>query len=402
MRIQKSNIVTIIISFSAIFVCLKMTIGGQIITQILAIKVMCRGVLLFFILYHFINGFFVNNRFIVNKPVALFTFLNLFIFLSLGYSVDKSNSFISFAEYLTSSLAGYYLGRNYSGRCDILFKSVLFMAATVLGILFYYFLSSPSDVFVSMDGSLDSSNFVGLGGSIIHVHSLAMLFLILFVCSLWSDIKYLSKLILSVFCIAIIVATLSRTGLIILTVVIAFWFLSYKKPTKINLIIVIFFIVSVFFAVNVYSEKILSLFIRGAPISDLLSGSNRIYIFSSGLDEFIKSPFLGFGFDNFSFLGNSLIVDNSYSRNSLHNQFLYFLVSTGIVGFCLFTLFLVSLINASIKKQQKHNIRNAGFFIVLLIFSLTQDTISNDSTPLQFCTFIILGSTATKIFKKNG
>ena len=402
MKIRSIDIVPIIISFSAIFVCLKLTIGGQIVTEVLALKVFCRGILLIFVIYHIINISHRKNRFHVNKPVALFTFFNLFVFTGLVYSVDKSNTFVSLIEYLTSSLAGYYLGRNYSGRCDILFRSVLYMVILVSGFLFYYFLSSPSDVFVSMNGSLETSDFFGLGGSIIHVHSLAMLLLILFVCTLWSENKYSTKLVLSIFCVVITIATLSRTGFIILPLIIAFWIVSYKKPAKINLAIIIFITISALFVVPILAEKILSIFIRGAPISDLLSGSNRLYIFKSGIDEFTKSPLLGFGFDNFSFLGNYLVVDQSYERSSLHNQYLYILVSTGVIGFVLFLLFLGSLIIASTKKNEKYNIRNFAFYIILIIFSLTQDTIFNDSTPLQFCTFIILGTTMTRHFKNYG
>lgn len=398
---SKKNIIYILVIFSATFVCFKLTPGGEVSFLVLVTKGFCRLFLAIFISINIYTLIKNNQKNKVNETFAILIFLILIIFLSIIYSVDRVNTAMAIAEFVTSAGAGIFIARNYRDKGDILLASSGAMGAITCATLLYFYFLSPGDIFVSMNGSYDSNNFVGLGGSIIHVHSLAMLFLVILGCSLWSEQNSIKRILISIISIIVILATLSRTGFIILILVLMVWLILRKRSALMNLFIFGAVTLGGALIINLYFENLISMFVRGASTADLMSGSNRTYIFVSGLKSFLDSPLLGFGFDNLSLAGDHLIVDEKYERSSLHNQFLYILVSNGLIGAVVFLMFLTSAFIKSVLISQKYRLRNFSFFIVLLIFSMTQDTLMNDSTPLQFLTFVLVGTTIKKRIEVN-
>lgn len=391
LKIEKDKIIFFILIFSATFVCLKMTPGGEPIALIIFFKALCRTCLLSYVL---INIYKLLSRKIVRKyePAQLYSILLLMILSSIIYSVDRYNSIFASIEFITSTCAAFFIGLRFKTKQDVLFEATALMSFLVSIVLVYFYITSPDDIFVSMNGSYDVSSYFGLGGNIIHVHNLAMLYLVLLVCLFWTKTKSVFNLPFIIVTTLALISTLSRTGFIILLTIVPLWIFLKRRSQAANILIYSFTICSFGALLVFYYDNILQVFMRGASAQDILSGSNRTYIFSSGILNFLQSPLVGFGFDNLSYEGDYLSVNGSYTRSSLHNQFLYILVCNGIIGLIIFVLFLISTFLKVVIFERIHRMRNISFFIVLLIFSLTQDTLMNDSTPLQFLFFVMLGS----------
>lgn len=386
--IEKALLATI--SVSAIFVCLKLTIGGESSLLVNYLKLMARAMLFSFVLLQFLS-WLGSRDYNVSETVFLWGVFNCLAVVSLVYSVDKFNSVMALLEYFSSAYAGYFIGKKFHYRCNILLVSVIYQCALVILLLASFWLVSPADVFQSMAGGNSEERLLGLGGTIIHVHSLAMLFLVCLVSVAFSDLNWSYKIALVSISLAVVFATLSRTGVVLALVILSIW-LAVHKSSWIRTVFSSYLLLAVImWILIVYSNDVFTLFARGASMEDLLSGSNRLYIYQAAFSEISNSPFLGFGFDNLSPNGDFLLVDSSYERSSLHNQFLYILVSGGIIGLISFTLFFLSFfVKAVVSPQSSH--QNMAFFIVLFVFSMTQDTLANDSTPLQYFTFLLLGT----------
>lgn len=390
-NLEKDKIIFFILIFSATFVCLKMTPGGEANSIILIIKAFCRLLLLLYVSLN-IYKLILQKKVRKNEPALLYSVLLLMILSSIIYSVDRYNSIFASIEFITSTCAALFMGLQFKHKEDVLFDATALMSLLVSVTLFYYYVTSPDDIFVSMNGSYEVSSFFGLGGNIIHVHSLAMLCLVLLNCLFWKKTKSVFTFPLILTTVLAILATLSRTGFIILLIIFPLWIFLKKRSLAKNISIYFFAVCSFGLLLFFYFDDIMQVFMRGASSQDILSGSNRTYIFSSGIRNFLQSPLLGFGFDNLSFEGDYLYINSAYTRSSLHNQFLYVLVSTGIIGMIVFIMFLISTFLKVIIYEKTHKMRNISFFIIFLTFSLTQDTLMNDSTPLQFLFFVMLGS----------
>lgn len=396
-----NNIPFFIVMLSATFVCLKMTPGGEPVSIVIFFKAIFRCILAAYVSYN-IYRLLYERKLLVTEPVALFLLLIIISTLSIVYSVDRFNSIVALLEFVTSAGAAYFLAANSDPRTNILLRASSSMSIIIGLILFCFYFISPQDIFVSMNGSHEVKSFFGLGGNIIHVHSLAMVYLALLTCLLWKSGNSLVSYVYILISTLVILATLSRTGFIILFIVGLIWLIFKKRSPFQNMVVYLIVTIFTLIALYFYSDQLIDAFMRGSSTKDVLSGSHRTFIFADGINNFYHSPLLGYGFDNLSFNGDYLIVDNAYTRSSLHNQFLYVLVSTGAIGLIIFLLFLLSIFIKSVVVVRTHRMRNASYFIVLLLFSLTQDTIMNDSTPLQFLTFILLGCTKSQGQKYAG
>ena len=89
---------------------------------------------------------------------------------------------------------------------------------------------------------------------------------------------------------------------------------------------------------------------RGADLSTLVSrhsGAQRLHLYRAGLSMIAKKPCLGYGPGNYHHAAASVKMthdEERLKRAHLHNLYLQVTLETGIVGLCLFLIFVVSVI----------------------------------------------------------
>lgn len=124
-----------------------------------------------------------------------------------------------------------------------------------------------------------------------------------------------------------------------------------KKSKKIFAATIILFVV-LMLGFQLYTQLIA----KPKGIDRKQSASYRIDTWQDGLSIFQKSPFLGVGFNTYKYaLREYKLADEQFleSRGSSTNDssLLYVLATTGIIGFSIYILFLISILKISIKNN---------------------------------------------------
>lgn len=103
----------------------------------------------------------------------------------------------------------------------------------------------------------------------------------------------------------------------------------------------------------------------GNDMGDLktLSTNNRFYIYNTYLELIKNKPMFGYGYKN----GEEVIESKLNKNFNAHNQFLQSLYHSGILGFLIFILFLISpfLLN----KKRNNKVYTLEFLIILVTFN---------------------------------
>jgi len=127
---------------------------------------------------------------------------------------------------------------------------------------------------------------------------------------------------------------------------------------------------------------------------------------SMGID-----PFFGIGFGTKIFDPNNNIYDFILVTNpndphlpytlGLHNSYLFILVRFGLIGFLLFLLFNLSLINKFFKFKLYRYPKNSAFFISFSIFSIAAFSNVILESPLYSSTYWIIAGLFYQSLKKS-
>lgn len=151
-----------------------------------------------------------------------------------------------------------------------------------------------------------------------------LLFLIkIFLCKKTNFQKFL--IILSYFGLAL---TYSRSSLIAFLLAFSFIALKLKKP-KIFFISLIIFLLTIVSLPRQIGE--------GTKLERTSSIKAKIENYKEGIGVFLKSPIIGHGYNNISFIRTNKNPD-SHANSGFDSSLLTILVTTGIIGFILFIL----------------------------------------------------------------
>lgn len=148
-----------------------------------------------------------------------------------------------------------------------------------------------------------------------------------------------------------LLTTFSRSSyLMFLTSGLVYALLQKSKKTFI-LIVVLF--LSLLLGFQIYSQLIA----QPRGIDREQSASYRINTWQDGITIFQKSPLMGVGFNAYKYaIRQYHLTDQQFleSRGSSTNDssFLYILSTTGIVGFIVYLLFLISILKISVKQNK--------------------------------------------------
>lgn len=191
-----------------------------------------------------------------------------------------------------------------------------------------------------------------------------------------------------------VIFSLTRASYIAL-IVILFLFAIIKQPKIIPLLILLMLILIIFAPSN-YQSRFLSSF----DFEDSWIQS-RLVMWEASIDAVIQNPIRGVGFENYGDFHGSLEYTNK-SRSSPHNNYFFFLASTGIPGFIIFVylnyylikLFFQSYLKTDAKKNSLDKNLFLGltlFVIAFLIMGLTETNITEAQTRNFFWVVIGLG-----------
>lgn len=133
---------------------------------------------------------------------------------------------------------------------------------------------------------------------------------------------------------------------------------------------------------------------NGASFSSLLSISQRSLLFYVALPTWRESGRImtGLGYVSSSSYGNNL---TPYTTYFLDNSYIYYLVTTGIIGFLLIGI-AVYVLGRNIYKNRFKEIGMYGFslFCVYLYISLFEAVVFNSGIPTNYIYMVLLLSVA--------
>ncbi|UOE52381.1 O-antigen ligase family protein [Mucilaginibacter sp. SMC90] len=215
-----------------------------------------------------------------------------------------------------------------------------------------------------------------------------------FACYLNGFKKKLSLMVLIVTGITIIL-TYSRTSYITLVVILITLFYIFKNAAKPLLSLKSFFLGVLPAAIVLYWLVFLSPF----SATFLKTDANDMYQarldhWTMGMDIFHRSPIIGVGINSHLEFVNrspemSKVIHNDFlTSNPIHNTHLIILAETGIVGFALWVIFILTTINrAKINVAQNVNtilsLSQIALIITYIIYGFT------DWAPVSHSTFPI-------------
>ncbi len=206
--------------------------------------------------------------------------------------------------------------------------------------------------------------------------------------------------ITSIFIVFFIIITLASKAIIISVGLIlpAYFILNYSKFK----FILVFLTVGFFISFNGHlKERFLDMYQTienigsGEEMGDLktLSTNNRFYIYKTYLELIANRPMFGYGYKN----GENTIESKLKYKFNAHNQFLQSFYHSGILGFVIFILFLISPFLLSKNPTKKKY--ELEFLIILIIFNFLFESLLYRQWGLIFVCFIY--ATYFQFFKSN-
>jgi hypothetical protein len=203
-----------------------------------------------------------------------------------------------------------------------------------------------------------------------------------------------------------ILSTVSRTGMVLLLVTILFLLFQDLKADHIIqalLLAVVILIIVLIFANNVPT-------ILGSILPSIQKGTDtmgiRYDLWQAGLNMWVENPLTGIGIGQFnhylSFNGYGLSVAKQAAYDSSHNMYIQVLVETGLVGFCLFMLFVGSslrdLWKGAASKVVKTPLLARTWLIMFIIMLLGGITKTDQYDKLVW---LVMGISAIPLWSKS-
>ena len=401
--IKASKIVVVIFSICCGILSSRLTLAAGVTPiHFYTLKIIARLFLIFLMLFYMLQILRSTNR--KTNTIGLWTIVMcILVLVSNIYSVDRINTSIGTIEFLSNVISSVYIGiLIYREKIDLNI-ALLWISFPILAILFFYLLTDPDLAFRNMNGSIDGDqNFLGLGGQVIHVHSLSMMCVVLVHLLLWQTRKNVVISIIILMLGITCLMTLSRAGIIGLMLILAYRIMFTRSRTLVNMLAKLSIFISVMACFVFLGEFLVSVFVRGAEISTILTGSHRLNIFMSLIQSTImQSPLLGFGYGNLSIYGSEFFVHdlNTYRTNA-HSSYLQILASLGVIGLIAFVILQYHLI-VNLNRISALSRGLPALVIVLILFQFAQTSLVGDTTPIQIMFFVFIGYTC-EYRKRNG
>lgn len=340
------------------------------------------------------------NRFLIGPNLIMAMFL-LLATISIIYSSNKFYSAFRLIEHITffvlSIVLIYQYDQHFKKHAELILNRMTSLLAASLGTLVvavWIFLILDNDV---VWHRMASESF-GLGGMVIHVHTLSIASAILFfilISKLFNP--YYKKKYLIIFMAVIsaitIALTLSRTGYIMF--LLGCFILIYNTKNLRKYLLPILFIVTASFSIFNFTifEAAFEIFLRQQNFQELIQLSSRTIFWQEIIiDTFEESPFLGYGYQMMSHDGTTKVFESLgfIARGNAHNTFVQTFSGLGVIGLALLILNILLSITTytNFRKiytelYKSHQIfMIMGLILLTLVASLTQYGIVGMTTPV--------------------
>lgn len=307
-----------------------------------------------------------------NNPTKIFVPLLVFAAISCVWSIDFSTSLNAITTFLVPSLlVAMIMSYSVNSKKDI----AIYLGFYILGCL----ISSIAGL-LTRQATLAVAEYAGqerLTAFGQDQNTLAFL-LIMGVVPLLQFIGKTSKPIVKYLSIALIIvfaymiaSTGSRTGVIVLALVVLFYAYSARQ-FKVIAVLGILVVIGLPILIQYLPESIMNRFMQTSELVDSGDFSNRGVIWQSALDAFFQENILlGVGYSNFS----TMLRQHYGWQMASHNTYLTYLVEFGLVGVWTFVYVLVKMfkIATSIRKQE-NNAFVYCYVLPLFVFMMTLET----------------------------
>ncbi len=298
-----------------------------------------------------------NLRIRLNRIDTLVIIFLVILFASDIFGVSVKNSFLGSSYRLQGFLTylilgyGYMIVRILSMQGKVKIYNVLFVQLALLSILLIaqYFLVSTLGESISLfqnryHGTFGNPNFAG--------GYMAMLFAYILFAKGNTHKVYWFKPLVILLCGIAIILTDSRSAILAVVISIVLYYFNIIK--KIQGWIRIAFVI----AICAISFSFIFLTIDQSLLEKRSSEwENRSIIWKEGMQLFSKRPILGYGQENVQII---FPANLHFSVDNMHNIFLEYAVSSGIVGLVLFVI--LSLLSF-IKSDRARKMLFLSFFV---------------------------------------
>ena len=298
-----------------------------------------------------------NLRIRLNRIDTLVIIFLVILFASDIFGVSVKNSFLGSSYRLQGFLTylifgyGYMIVRILSMQAKIKIYNVLFVQLALLSILLIaqYFLVSTLGESISLfqnryHGTFGNPNFAG--------GYMAMLFAYILFAKGNTHKVYWFKPLVILLCGIAIILTDSRSAILAVVISIVLYYFNIIK--KIQGWIRIAFVI----AICAISFSFIFLTIDQSLLEKRSSEwENRSIIWKEGMQLFSKRPILGYGQENVQII---FPANLHFSVDNMHNIFLEYALSSGIVGLVLFVI--LSLLSF-IKSDRARKMLFLSFFV---------------------------------------
>lgn len=311
--------------------------------------------------------------YIIKEYIFLLVYFS-FAFISLFWSINKEITISSI--YRLFFLIVFYMAcsnMNYADAEKNLIKNASILGGTLISI----YLISISDLhysrvfIISNRGQYTDPN--GLSSS--------LAFGAIFLVDYLLQTKKMSNRIFLLVCLIIIIygmlLTGSRGGIVGLTLGIAFLVLLGSKGKRNSRLKIFIIITLIFMLVIILGSGILSNYLDikvldRMTINSIIEtgGTGRLIIWKNAYAILKNSPIIGYGFASAPYV----IYQNFGTYVSTHNDILFLLLGTGILGLLLFVIFFIKMIKRCVINR---DILSLSMLVMLISFSGTLDYLFN-------------------------
>lgn len=350
------------------------------------------------------------NQLIKGPNLSLFIFF-LLAFFSLSYSSDPIYSAFRLAEHVGLFLMAVFIVfgwsrelDNYTAIISKIIDLVIYSLFPLILIIWAFLAFGSPYVWRHMIG--DS---VGLGGQVLHVHTLAIICSILFGLFLnrfFVNFGFLKLFygLASVLVLITLFFTLSRTGYF-MAVISALAILIHHK--KLILAFFMAFLVLFWAGLNIELDfgLVVDLVKRGQTLEDLISLTTRTIFWKELIvDTTLESPFLGYGYQMMGPDGTTKVFESlgGTVRSSAHNTFIQTYAGLGVFGLIILAWNITNVLlrYLHLRSPKKKGVENLSmiFLIVImcLIASLTQYGIVGMTTPVAPLYYLCVALLSTR------
>ena len=336
------------------------------------------------------------NYYVRTPSLEMLLFL-VVAFLSLTYTPDFVYSVFRLTEHIGFFVVSLVIVINLSRRTNnpnevlaIGVRLILYGMGLLIGTVWLSVIFWPEYAFRHVIGEIE-----GLGGSILDMHTLAIISSIVYSINLnrlfsISDNNKLINLTLSAMMLVTIYLTHSRTALFI--VLLATLVILYRTRSGIlKLLLYAFLGIVAVVGTAMYLNDIMEYVLRGQSYEELLLLTERGRFWTILISDTLSdSPILGYGYQMLSHDGLlKNFNDFGYSISNAHNVFIQTFSGLGLIGFSLLSYHLLRVVISLryvyryAEAHEKNNIFELIIiFIICILASITQHGIVGMTTPI--------------------